>query len=99
MVFACALDRLIGQHSARITSLEVHRLWFAAYLLATKFYCDEYYSNTYYSKVAGVAAEELGELECELLELLQYRLLISPSLFDLYKEKVEKYMKTFLENM
>lgn len=93
------LDKVIKQHSIHITLLEIHRLWFVSYLVAIKFHSDEFYSNAYYAKVAGITTKELNILERKFLRLLNYHLLIPTSLFDLYKEKVEKYGEVLLKEL
>jgi hypothetical protein len=56
-------------------------------MLAIKFHEDEYFKNEYYAKVAGISLEEMNALECELLELLDFKLLVPIDTFTLYLEK------------
>lgn len=49
----------------------------ASIILSIKYNDDDYYKNDYYSKVGGVAINELNKLEAELLDLLEYELYVS----------------------
>lgn len=51
--------------------------------LSVKFYEDINFTDAYYAeKVAGIPLKELVELQFELLDLLNWRLLISRSRFN-----------------
>ncbi len=60
-------------------------------ILAIKYNEDDYYSNEYYSKVAGVNLQELNNLEFECLNLLSHSLFIHYDIFENY----EKYLKQY----
>jgi hypothetical protein len=57
--------------------LKINRFLLASILLSIKYNDDDYYKNDYYSKVGGVAINELNKLEAELLDLLEYELYVS----------------------
>lgn len=81
------LDRVIKQH-AHITvgPLTVHRLIAASLTLAAKFHDDETQTNSSYAVACGMTPAEHGELERAMLELLHYRLVVSPAVFELYRQ-------------
>ena len=60
----------------QLTSLNVHRLVLTGVLLSAKFLDDHYYNNAFYAKVGGVSTAELNRLEVEMLQLLNFRLLV-----------------------
>lgn len=47
-----------------------------ALLIATKTNDDEYYTQTFYSKVAGMTEEALYELELSFFEMVKYSTII-----------------------
>ena len=57
-------------------------------MLSAKFYDDLYYSNAYYAKVGGVKINELNSLEAAFLEMIEFRLFVSPEEFEQYKNHV-----------
>lgn len=61
--------------------LNVHRLVLTTVLLATKYTDDHYFNNAFFAKVGGVSVVELNRLELEGLRLLDYRLDVTPELF------------------
>ena len=58
-------------------------------ILAVKFWCDVFYTNKYYAKVGGVPTEELNELEKAMLALLDFQLLVPPTLYAQYEATVK----------
>jgi hypothetical protein len=83
------IDRVLQiHHDFRVTHLNVHRLLIAAVVVAAKFMDDEYYSNEYYASVGGVKPKEMQRLETRLLQLLKYRLCVSPEQFTAYLNSV-----------
>jgi hypothetical protein len=55
----------------------VHRLFAACFVVAVKLQDDRYYSNRFYSRVAGVPLEELNALELAALRILNFSLFVS----------------------
>jgi hypothetical protein len=83
------VDRLVQLHeSFTVNKTNVHRLILAAVLLAAKYFDDSFYSNSFYSKVGGVRTKELNTLEACLLEMLQWRLYVSPEEYAQYMSSV-----------
>jgi hypothetical protein len=83
------LDRIALKHPTfAISRLNIHRLVITAVMLAVKFFDDVYYSNVYYSKVGGVKVHEMNILECRFLELIGWRLYVSPQEYERYMNSV-----------
>lgn len=57
-----------------VNPFTIHRLFFVATVLAIKFYCDNFYNNTYYAQVGGIPVEELNELEINFLKTIDFNL-------------------------
>eukprot|EP01059_Diplonema_ambulator_P007861 TRINITY_DN17382_c0_g1_i1.p1 TRINITY_DN17382_c0_g1~~TRINITY_DN17382_c0_g1_i1.p1 ORF type:complete len:211 (+),score=56.49 TRINITY_DN17382_c0_g1_i1:36-635(+) len=69
------IDRLISKHPLLyLTSFNVHRLLATAVVVTAKMRDDCYYSNKYYSGVAGIRLSELNYLELHFLLLLDFEL-------------------------
>jgi hypothetical protein len=60
------------------TRLNVHRLVLTGVLISAKFLDDRYFNNAFYAKVGGVSTAELNRLELEMLQLLEFRLSVTP---------------------
>jgi hypothetical protein len=83
------VDRVVQLHeSFTVNRTNVHRLILAALLVGAKYFDDFFYSNSYYSKVGGVRTKELNTLEACLLEMLQWRLYVSPEEYAQYMSSV-----------
>jgi hypothetical protein len=83
------IDRLLKMHpDFVVSSLNIHRLLSTSILLAAKFNDDVFYSNKYYGKVAGVRLSELNVLEEHFLQLLSWRMYVSPEEYDEYLGRV-----------
>jgi hypothetical protein len=74
----------------KLSDLNVHRLFFTALVVASKFYDDEYYSNSWYGRVGGVNAPELNILEVSFLKLTQFKLAVSAEEYEMYLTSVER---------
>ena len=61
------------------------RLLFTALLVSVKFLEDEYFSNKYYSKVAGVPLPQLNRMEFEFLSSLEFEVFIEKETFQSYR--------------
>ncbi|ORX93869.1 cyclin-domain-containing protein [Basidiobolus meristosporus CBS 931.73] len=57
-----------------IDPYNIHRLIIVAFVIATKFFSDIFYTNTRYAKVGGLAASELNSLELQFLKLTEFNL-------------------------
>eukprot|EP00775_Hariotina_reticulata_P010536 gene10536-10696_t len=60
------------------TRLNVHRLLLTGVLISAKFLDDRYFNNAFYAKVGGVSTAELNRLELEMLQLLEFKLSVTP---------------------
>jgi hypothetical protein len=83
------LDRVVKMHpDFAISRLNIHRLLVTAVMIAAKFFDDVYYSNGYYARVGGVRLKEMNVLEVRLLDLLSWRLYVSPQEYQQYMNNV-----------
>ena len=57
------IDRICEIAEITITYYNIHRLLFAAILIAIKYNEDIYFENTYYSQIAGISVKELKKIE------------------------------------
>ncbi|KAH3767288.1 Cyclin P/U [Pelomyxa schiedti] len=79
------IDRAVDKNPGFVvTDTNVHRLFLASATVASKFYEDEFYPNSYYARVGGVTATEMNDLEIAFLILIQFDLLVSKPLYDVY---------------
>jgi hypothetical protein len=83
------IDRILQRHEGfQVTYLNVHRLFITAIVVATKFQDDKYFSNAYYSRVGGVAVNELNMLEVRFLRLIGFNLCVTPEEYENYRWSV-----------
>uniref|UniRef100_A0A6T9AUW3 Cyclin n=1 Tax=Noctiluca scintillans TaxID=2966 RepID=A0A6T9AUW3_NOCSC len=83
------IDRIVKLHPEfTICSLNIHRLLVTAVMLAVKFFDDVYYSNAYYAKVGGVKLKEVNTLEAQFLQLIDWRLHVTPQEYSQYRNHV-----------
>lgn len=79
------IDRIVKSHpEIQVNDKTMHRLFLIGTMVAAKFHDDEYASNEYFSKVGGIATNELNALEAEFLELINWRLYVKGSDYDWY---------------
>lgn len=73
-VFALILVDRVQEYNEEfyMTSRNVHRLMITAVLVATKYFDDFYFKNTFYAKLGGVTIDLINELEIEFLNLLNF---------------------------
>ncbi len=86
------IDRIIAMHSFRVTSLNVHRIFLSAILLAAKFLDDVYYNNSFYAKIGGIPLQELNSLELEFLRLTRFDLHVSEHQYGAYHRGISAYV-------
>eukprot|EP00182_Erythrolobus_australicus_P005052 CAMPEP_0185833204 /NCGR_PEP_ID=MMETSP1353-20130828/2535_1 /TAXON_ID=1077150 /ORGANISM="Erythrolobus australicus, Strain CCMP3124" /LENGTH=288 /DNA_ID=CAMNT_0028531459 /DNA_START=641 /DNA_END=1507 /DNA_ORIENTATION=+ len=71
----------LGQQRSRsefcVTTLNVHRVFLVAILLAIKYMEDVSFSNEHFARVGGVSLTELNRLELSMLKALDFRLYVS----------------------
>lgn len=82
------VDRLISS-GVQLTSHNVHRVFAAAFVVASKFVSDKYLSNRHYSKVSGVSIDEMNKLERSLLIRIDHSLFVTESQFASYSHPLE----------
>ena len=78
------IDRIRTSENFILTRLNVHRIFITAVLLATKFYDDEVFKNSFYASLGGVTVKELNILEIDLLNMLKFSLVVSVETYDQY---------------
>lgn len=83
---AIYLDRIGKRYPGIVTTLSCHRLLICGLVLAAKFWDDLRHSNRVYAAIGGLAPIELGILERSMLELLDFRLHITPEEFWGYRQ-------------
>ena len=74
----------------RSFSVYSFRLIMASLILAIKFCDDTFFSNIFYSKVAGVSCREMNSLEAELLKMIDYELCVSSEEYKRYEEQLNQ---------
>jgi len=68
------IDRICDYNSLVISRYNVHRLLLAAKIVSIKVKEDDFFPNSFYSKLGGVTVEEFNSLENEFLKLIRYKL-------------------------
>lgn len=58
-------------------------------MLVHKYLEDDYWNNNYYAQIGGVSLSEMNFLEISMLELLEFKLTVSISLFQTIFEKMK----------
>ncbi|MEW5298138.1 MAG: hypothetical protein WDW36_001291 [Sanguina aurantia] len=72
------IDRLVERYADFTpTSLSIHRLLLTSVMLAAKLTDDHYFNNAFYSRVGGVSIQELNRMEVSMLQLLDYKLVLT----------------------
>lgn len=82
---ALAADPLL-----RITATNVHRLYFAAVVAASKFFDDHFFANAVTARVAGLTRTDMKELEVEFLAAVSFSLYVDDALYRAYLEPFEQ---------
>lgn len=79
------IDRLCALYPAfTISSLTVHRFLITATTVAAKGLSDSFWTNHTYAKVGGVTTHELGMLELDFLNKLEWRIIPPAEILDDY---------------
>ncbi|EAR92873.2 amine-terminal domain cyclin (macronuclear) [Tetrahymena thermophila SB210] len=88
-------DRLNKKKKLNYSRINVHKLMAICLWLSVKFYEDINFTDAYYAqKIAGIPLEELISLQFELLELLNYRLFISPQRFNHFMKLINSLIQS-----
>jgi hypothetical protein len=69
----------------------LNRIIFSSVIVAVKYNEDEFYSNSFYSKVGGVSLQETNALEFEFIKLINYQLFVNKEQFDKYQVYLRNY--------
>jgi len=79
------IDRIIQSNPTFVVnSLNIHRLLITSIMLAAKFFDDQYFNNSYYSKVGGVPCNEINSLEVEFLFMCNFTLFVTTDTYSQY---------------
>uniref|UniRef100_A0A7S3G0J3 Cyclin n=1 Tax=Palpitomonas bilix TaxID=652834 RepID=A0A7S3G0J3_9EUKA len=84
------LQRVAHWQQIRLNSYNVHRLYFCAVVVATKFLDDVYFNNAFYARIGGVGLKEMNSMELDFLYMIGFRLYISPAEYDIVEIDVER---------
>jgi hypothetical protein len=57
-------------------------------LVAIKYNEDDFYSNTYYSKIGGITLQEMNSLEVEFVKLMDFRLFVNDKVYQMYRKYI-----------
>lgn len=83
------IDRIMSAEPTFVVNkLCVHRLAVVSIMVAAKFIDDDYYSNAFYGKVAGLVPSEVNALEARLISMLRWRLHVQPEQYERYYREV-----------
>ena len=75
-----------------LTEDNIHLTFFLCMMEVHKFYNDVPFSNKDYSKLCGINAEELLDLELEFLDYVDYNMNIPDEKYFTYKKETETIM-------
>lgn len=71
-----------------ISQFSAHRLQLTSIIIASKFFDEGCYLNSYYANVGGVTTREVNGLEARFLELIGWQLHVSPDEYDSCRKRV-----------
>lgn len=78
------LDFVRFEVGLEVTKVNVHKLFVAAFLLASKFSYDKVYSNRYYSRVFGFSLGEVNTLEINFIRLIKFNITPNYDVWNMY---------------
>lgn len=85
------IDRLCDKDGLVLTYFNIHRILFAAILVAIKCNEDSFFDNKYYSYIAGVKIDELNIIEYTFCDKIDFCLFVLEEDYIKYKQ----YLETF----
>ena len=85
------IDKICEKSGLTLTYYNIHRILFAAVLLAIKYNEDFFYDNKYYSEIAGVKIKELKLIEYNFLVLVDFNLFVKNEVYENYCENLENF--------
>lgn len=68
------IERILTKYNADLTKFNAHRFFYISLLTATKFWDDDTYTLSYYSKAGALRLQESKELEADFLHKLDWKL-------------------------
>lgn len=88
------MDRILYRKEAEtgiyLSDYNVHRMLISCVVLASKFWSDNFYNDSYYAKVGGVSMADMVKLETTALAWMDFRLIVnSEELFEEYSKMVQ----------
>lgn len=84
------IDRLC-EKNITLTKFNIHRILFAAILIAVKYNEDSFYENSYYAQIAGIKNKELKVIEYTFLEMINFNAYVDENTYNLYKESLNNF--------
>ena len=78
------IDTVCAKHDINLNYYNIHKFIFAAFIVAIKFYEDDYYSIQYYAKLGGISKKEAINLEYEFMSLMDFKLFVKQELYEKY---------------
>jgi len=84
------IDRLC-ENNITLTKYNIHRILFAAILIAVKYNEDSFYENSYYAQIAGIKNKELKIIEYTFLEMINFDAYIDEYTYNLYKDSLYNF--------
>ena len=67
-----------------INYYNIHKILLVSVVFAIKYNEDNYYTNSYYSKIGGIKINEFNALEKEFAQIIDFQFYVKKSLFDKY---------------
>ena len=83
------IDRICEIADLTLTYFNIHRILFAAVLMAIKYNEDNFYDNKFYSEIAGVKLKELKLIEYTFLDLIDFQMIIDDETYEKYQQYLE----------
>lgn len=93
------IDRICEYNNIFLVDSNIHRVMFTGIIMAIKYNEDDFYTNSYYSKVGGISTRELNLLEYEFVKLLKYNLFINRQTYDKYCTYLNHYNTKVINNV
>lgn len=87
------MDRLSERAGFIFNSMNVHRSYLVALLLAAKFFEDQPCDNGYFATVGGVSLQELNNMEVTFLTLVEYRVCVTQWEYNMYAQLVDEHIQ------
>ena len=84
------IDRLCKLGNIVLTYYNIHRILFAAILLAIKFNEDQFFENNYYADIAGIKVRELNFIEFHFFCMCDFNLYVNDDIFINYSRFLNK---------